>query len=700
MANFVSKKKKFFFRICFILSAFHVKASSANATPNESLTSSKLTPNNFSLTSESSLPKSKLNPNFLSFRVERLNFQNNQNLSKTFNLLYFSNDLETRIADLGSLPFTLEKSISPALTPNILEIEQGRILLRNAKDYYSENGKNYSKGLNNSKFSESSNNIVLNNTVSIYLGRSCENALDTMPNLNFFGNSKILANHAHISKRSLNSIYNQTEWNYFPLQLSKSSLNLVSNVSRITNNALINNLDFFPLDRFQFFPILSGSDFSFLLLTSNKSLCLSKYISRTNQFYDSINKFEKNKIVKRKFSLRSLRVPTKRELRDSVVDTIGVFFKFKKWTKTNVQRPLGNLIRNATGNFLLNPPHFSSFQRKFGSIDLTKKFSPSKIKYDLNESIVYRWVYYNKLSFLTGMELKELIGSNKNSDFSYIPLPFHFEVNDFKNTNNLFLKHRSKKEKNLIIGLNSKEVLLGQSLTFLTQTNVAKQPVTEAEIFDLVKSHDKEYLKDRNERACKSIRYFINVSSIQEEITNFRKIFNNTKKLPNFFLGPELLSNLLPSHNIPHSCGYGLGYFNISNRKVYINPTTGLLSIYKDSNNRSFSGNDKTTFYGVQNGKGYYSDKSGIKYYYSHNYEFDFLLSKSNKDFPKSRLNPDSFRKEFYSNPTYLSTKAKSGPWVDVRRNVRHSESVFYPISKNKLDKINREIEIIEVDEY
>jgi len=454
------------------------------------------------------------------------------------------------------------------------------------------------------------------------------------------------------------------------------------------------------MDRFPFFPVLASSDFSFLLLKSDKPLCLSEHASRTNQFYDSIAKLEKSKMIKRKFSLRNIRVPTKRELRDSVVDSITVFFKFKKWTKDNVQRPLGNLIRNTTGNLLLNPPHFFPFQRKFGSIELTKKFSSSKIKYDLNESIAYRWVYYNKLSFLEGMKLEDFIASNKNSDFFYTPLPFNFETSDFKDTNNLFLKYRTKKEKNLIIGLNSKEILLPQSLTALTQRGISKELLTESQIFDLVKSYDKEYLNERNEKAAKSVRYFINVSNIQEEIINSRKIFNDKKKLPSFFLGPELLSNLAPLENIPHTCGYGLGYFNISNKKIYINPTTGLLSIYKDSNNQSFIGNDKTTFYGVKNGKGYYSDDSGIKYYYSHNYEFDFLRSKSNKDFPKSRLNPDSFTKEFYSNLTYLSNKEKSGPWVDVRRNVRHSDSIFYPISKNKVSETIKEIEIIEVDEY
>lgn len=693
MSNFASKKSNGFFRICFIFSAFLFKPISANATSYESVDSIKLISDNksFSPLSKASLSESNVKPNFFSFRVERLKFENNKNLAGTHNILYFSNNLEPQIEEFKSFSFRLGKNVSSDMSFQISDFERNFRLLESAKAYYSENGQNYVKFYDS--YDSTFNNLILNNTVPIYLGRSCENAASsTLVNLNSFRNPSINTNNEYLFKTSLNN--NQIEWNSLKLLNNSSS-------ARIFNsNQFIKDLNFFPMDRFSFFPVLASSDFSFLRLKSDKPLCLSEHASRTNQFYDSIVKFEKSKMIKRKFSLRNIRVPTKRELRDSVVDSITVFFKFKKWTKDNVQRPLGNLIRNTTGNLLLNPPHFFPFQRKFGSIELTKKFSPSKIKYDLNESIAYRWIYYNKLSFLEGMKLEDFIASNKNSDFFYTPLPFNFETSDFKDTNNLFLKYRTKKEKNLIIGLNSKEILLPQSLTVLTQRSIAQELLTESQIFDLVKSYDKEYLNERNEKAAKSIRYFINVSNIQEEIINSRKVFNEKKKLPSFFLGPELLSNLPPLKNIPHTCGYGLGYFNISNKKIYINPTTGLLSIYKDSNNQSFNGNDKTTFYGVKNGKGYYSDDSGIKYYYSHNYEFDFLRSKSNKDFPKSRLNPDSFTKEFYSNLTYLSNKEKSGPWVDVRRNVRHSDSIFYPISRNKVSETSKEIEIIEVDEY
>lgn len=697
MSNFASKKSNGIFRICFIFAAFLFKPSSANATSYESVDSIKLISDNksFSPLSKASLWESKVNPNFFSFRVERLKFENNKNLAKTHNILYFSNNLEPQMEEFKSLRFRLGENVSSDMRFQISEFERNFRLLESAKGYYSENGQNYVKFYDS--YHSTFNNLILNNTVPIYLGRSCENATSTIVNLNSFCNPTINKNNQYLFETSLNTNYDQSEWNSLKF-LNNSSSARISNLNN--SNRFIKDLNFFPMDRFPFFPVLASSDFSFLLLKSYKPLCLSKHASRTNQFYDSLSKLEKSKLIKRKFSLRNIRVPTKRELRDSVVDSITVFFKFKKWTKDNVQRPLGNLIRNTTGNLLLNPPHFFPFQRKFGSIELTKKFSSSKIKYDLNESIAYRWIYYNKLSFLEGMKLEDFIASNKNSDFFYTPLPFNFETSDFKDTNNLFLKYRTKKEKNLIIGLNSKEILLPQSLTALTQRGISKELLTESQIFDLVKSYDKEYLNERNEKAAKSIRYFINVSNIQEEIINSRKVFNDKKKLPSFFLGPELLSNLAPLENIPHTCGYGLGYFNISNKKIYINPTTGLLSIYKDSNNESFSGNDKTTFYGVKNGKGYYSDDSGIKYYYSHNYEFDFLRSKSNKDFPKSRLNPDSFTKEFYSNLTYLSNKEKSGPWVDVRRNVRHSDSKFYPISKNKVSETSKEIEIIEVDEY
>lgn len=698
MSNFASKKNNRVFRIFFLFFSFLLKPNSVNASSNESADSMKLISANkfFSSTASASLEKNNINPNFYSFRVERLKFQNNKNLTETDNALYFSNNLDSKIEK-----FKLNQQVGCDLTFRISDLDHNLKLLESAKGYYSENGQNYFKVENKSHINNTSNSLTLRNTIPIYLGRACEEIVIPVVNVNSLDNSNIITNNQHLLKNTPNNTYSQTEWNSFPRLSNNLTESKTLNPTKSKNvSNLRQSLNSFPLDRFSFFPILANLDFSFLLLKSNKSACLIDHNSRTNQFYDSIIKFEENKMIKKKFSLRNIRVPTKRELRDSVVDSITVFFKFKKWTKNNVQRPLGNLIRNTTGNLFLDPPHFLPFERKFGSIDLTKKFSSIKIKYELNESIVYRWIYYNKLSFLEGLKLVDFIASNKNSDFFYTPLPFNFQTSDFKDVNNLFFKSRTKKEKNLIIGLNSKEVLLPQSLTSLARRNVSPELLMESQIFNRVKSYDKKYLDERNEKASKSLRYFINVSNIEEEITNSRKVFNDIKKSPNFLLGPELLANLSPLQDIPYTCGYGLGYFNISNKKIYINPTTGLLSIYKDSNNRAFYGNDKTTFYGVKNGKGYYSDDSGIKYYYSHNYEFDFLRSKSNKDFPKSRLNPDSFSNEFYSNSQYLSNKEKSGPWIDVRRNVRHSESIFYPISKkNSVSKINKEIEILEVDE-
>ena len=166
MSNFASKKSNGIFRICFIFAAFLFKPSSANATSYESVDSIKLISDNksFSPLSKASLWESKVNPNFFSFRVERLKFENNKNLAKTHNILYFSNNLEPQMEEFKSLRFRLGENVSSDMRFQISEFERNFRLLESAKGYYSENGQNYVKFYDS--YHSTFNNLILNNTVN------------------------------------------------------------------------------------------------------------------------------------------------------------------------------------------------------------------------------------------------------------------------------------------------------------------------------------------------------------------------------------------------------------------------------------------------------------------------------------------------------------------------------------------------------
>ena len=62
------------------------------------------------------------------------------------------------------------------------------------------------------------------------------------------------------------------------------------------------------------------------------------------------------------------------------------------------------------------------------------------------------------------------------------------------------------------------------------------------------------------------------------------------------------------------------GYLKVDLQKMYIDPTTGLFSYFVNSDNHLFNGNDKMTYFGVENNCGYYSDDNNIKYFYLGNY--------------------------------------------------------------------------------
>ena len=154
-------------------------------------------------------------------------------------------------------------------------------------------------------------------------------------------------------------------------------------------------------------------------------------------------------------------------------------------------------------------------------------------------------------------------------------------------------------------------------------------------------------------------------------------------------MGPEILKSY--GINTNDSCGYGLGYLRVGSQKIYMNPATGLFSYYKSIDNQIFNGDDKTTYFGIENNRGYYSDSKGTKYFYAGNYieinsarsnRFKFMNSSPNGLPTDTRRNPYLHKSDFYLNPLYTSIKRQAGPWKDVGGLRRHKFSSLYPVSK------------------
>ena len=137
-----------------------------------------------------------------------------------------------------------------------------------------------------------------------------------------------------------------------------------------------------------------------------------------------------------------------------------------------------------------------------------------------------------------------------------------------------------------------------------------------------------------------------------------------------------------------NSCGYGLSYLKNNGQKFYINPSTGLISYYTNNKNENFHGDDSTTVYGVFEGRGYYTDKKGIKYFYKENYKQFYNFSKnissqiSPNGFPKMRNNPYFYKREFYFDKEYPQIKKMAGLWKDLRASKRDDNRYLFNLKK------------------
>mgnify|MGYP007000340499 len=83
-------------------------------------------------------------------------------------------------------------------------------------------------------------------------------------------------------------------------------------------------------------------------------------------------------------------------------------------------------------------------------------------------------------------------------------------------------------------------------------------------------------------------------------------------------------------------------------------------SYFVSSDNHLFNGNDKMTYFGVENNCGYYSDDNNIKYFYRGNYvelnsPFPRYWGRSPNGLPAVRRNPYYHENDFYINPSYTS---------------------------------------------
>lgn len=494
-------------------------------------------------------------------------------------------------------------------------------------------------------------------------------------------------------------IYSKLELYYF---LNKEVVNFEKSFSQ----RLLNELETLPLFNDTFDESLNFLDFNYIWLKAPNqysSVKVKRIIKKASKCFD-VNIVPKKTIfqtilkfrIKDFKKIKDFKIPTKREVRDACVDGIAKFFKFKRWMHKNVQRPLGNFIRSKTGNLLLDPPHLHSFNRKNGFKNFYKHFTPRLIKYDRFESMQYRWQHYNKLCFNSDdlFLLKQALDNpsdqliiSQQSDF--VPLPLKFEEADF-NWPNLVrsdAEKRKRKRKDLRLnkrGFESVDILIPQSLAL----NIPKGKKTfdsEAFIFSQILNYDKKYLALRNQKASRSWRYYIFYNRIKQEILDKTKLKSDHSLPPFLFTGPLMLEE--KGINVCGTCGYGLGYIRKGPYKFYINPVTGLISLYQNSRYENFYGDDETTYFGVFKGHGYYSDKTGIKYFYRDNYDdelWTYIIGEFYLRFPiESRKNPFYWKKEYFMDTKYLKIKKISGPWHDIRESVRDQFKHLYEIDKD-----------------
>ena len=518
-----------------------------------------------------------------------------------------------------------------------------------AKDNYAEFNRpvNNSEVLNYGKAAQSyfnenkfvNSQFTVHFTTPIYLGKQCEETQRSTlnPNIPEF-NSNLTT--------PLPFLYETAEISLHPF-----SVPLPNDVSSPFLKVNFNKLSISPwskieaLDVFDF-EILPPSDLIHPILFPH---ALTQF-SFTDEFID--------------YTPASLKL----QMRDKCVDGVAQFFKFKKWAYKQVQKPVNTFIREKTGEHLLKSPHLSSFSRKYGF-----EFEPSldDIKKERIESPVYRWQQYNRVKFYQNSENKFLSSSEIIKEY-FNPLPFKFLKSSFEQ-----LAEDLRFISTPIF--DPFDLLMPQSYS-----NLRSSLNESSDLMLMATEFDKKFLEERNAYAYRSLRYYVNYPFINSKIQNDR--IYKQGKLPNFLFGPEILKK--QGLDLGYTCGYGLGYCKLNSQKIYINPTTGLLSYFMNTSNQLFNGDDQTTYFGVENNIGYYTDKSGIKYFYMGNYldSADTLpmnfCTMSPDGRPVMRSNSYYHKKGFYYNPFYVKVKEQAGPWKDIRASVRYKLDNLYNIER------------------
>jgi hypothetical protein len=592
-------------------------------------------------------------------------------------------------------------------------------LFNSAECYYSENKSKYFSPLLKIKPSIKTHNLKLRrapiygvNTIGLRMGKICEEAgilvlkpvftnFQITPSFKAFEPPISSIIKLNISNRPY--IYSRQE---VPVNLRLDYKKSTNSNKRFfpQNDIILGELEtmsplvpFDPeLNFFDFNNIWSQTDLEYHTQKANRLLWKS-----LNEY--DINLKPKKGFFRKIFSIRKISIPTKRQVRDACVDGIAQFFRFKKWMHKNVQRPLTNFIRSKTGDFFLKSPHLGPFRRKYGFDNFSKHFTPVKIKYDRIESIQYRWQHYNKVEFNSDPNflLKQCLDNFDDtaivlSQSNFVPLPLKFNEPEFSTANLIYPRRRRRRRIGFLqmwrnrkksfnkLGFEPLEMLIPQSL----DSSIPKgKKTTNPEIFVIsrILNYERKYMRIRNRKASRSWRYKIFYHRVAQEIMDETKLNSNNTIPPTFYAGPLFLKE--KGISVHGTCGYGLGYFEKLGHKFYINPVTGLVSIYQNSAGENFYGDDETTYFGVSAGRGYYSDKTGVKYFYVENYDdaqFAYMSGEFSPHLPiQSRKNPFYWKREYYYNPEYIKLKKISGPWLDIRGNVRNQFQDFYEIKKD-----------------
>lgn len=624
-------------------------------------------------------------------------------------ILIDNQEFESKLTHVKSM--VVYAKMLPKRHELLTKVEIGNNLFRSAEDYYSENKikpvdpqfLKIKHRFNVSNVRVRPNNFNVPgrglNILALRMGRLCEDEgtrflqaefnefnipiKSLEPPISIFFKS-VMGNYPYI--------YSKYEW---PYSITKTLVN--SENETCLANRIEAELETMPLGYISFDPELNFFDFNTIWFARDME---SSCINANHVIFKASKKYEikltrKKGFFRNLFRIRKFSIPTKRELRDACVDGITQFFKFKKWMHKNVQRPLTNFIRSKTGNLFLASPHLQPFRRKYGFVNFDKHFTPVDIKFDRLESLQYRWQHYNKIEFNSddNFLLAQCLENSFDSavllpQSNFVSLPLKFSEAEFT-PGNLFYLPISKSLKNRKNsfnkhGFNSFDILIPQT-SVLHIPNGTKTTNPEVFVFSRILNYHRKYIAMRNAKACRSWRYNIFYHRVAQEIMDETKLSSNNSIPPTFFIGPLLLKE--KGIEVNGTCGYGLGYRKVGANKFYINPVTGLISIYQNSNHENFCGDDETTYFGVFKGRGYYSDKTHVKYFYVENFDdalFAYVSGQSSVRNPiKSRKNPFYWKREYYLDTEYLKIKKLSGPWHDIRTSVRDQFEHLYEIQKD-----------------